>query len=265
MDLNLGCPQGIARKGHYGAFLQEDWPLIFSLINTCHLNLKVPITAKMRVFPTVARTVAYAQMLERAGAQIIAVHGRTRDMKGHNSGIADWSKIKAVKQSVKVPVFANGNILLSEDVEEALKVTGADGVMSAEGNLYNPTIFLESSKAEESLKEPSELYPHAPLLKLPYIISLCEEYLDICAALKTRSAASNSAVKGHLFKLTRPALVIHQDLRAVLGQSHLDMSKTGEERYVRYREFLETLDTRLKVSSRVEVAKKGSFCDSLMV
>ncbi len=115
----------------------EDWPLIFNLINILHLNLKIPVTAKMRVYESVEKTIAYAQLLERAGAQIITVHGRTRAMKGHHTGLADWEKIKAVKKAVKVPVFANGNVLYPQDFYDALAATGADGIMSAEGNLYN--------------------------------------------------------------------------------------------------------------------------------
>ena len=55
------------------------------LVNTLHVNLSIPVTAKFRVFPTVERTVAYAKMLERAGAQIIACHGRLREQRGQNS------------------------------------------------------------------------------------------------------------------------------------------------------------------------------------
>lgn len=104
VDINLGCPQDIAKKGRYGSFLQDDWELIEKLsrlrfcpcigsflmlfrnaVSTLHENLLVPVTAKFRVFPTVEKTVNYAKMLEKAGAQIIACHGRIREQRGQNS------------------------------------------------------------------------------------------------------------------------------------------------------------------------------------
>ena len=101
VDINLGCPQDIARRGHYGSFLQDDWDLIYNLsmsvpslclehfsialVNTLHQNLSVPVTAKFRVFSTVEKTVEYAKMLERVGAQILTCHGRTREQRGQNS------------------------------------------------------------------------------------------------------------------------------------------------------------------------------------
>lgn len=54
-------------------------------VNTLHVNLSIPVTAKFRVFPTVERTVEYAKMLERAGAQILTCHGRLREQRGHNT------------------------------------------------------------------------------------------------------------------------------------------------------------------------------------
>lgn len=146
VDLNLGCPQGIARRGKYGAFLQEDQGLIFRLINTLHKELDVPVTAKIRILETREKTLEYAQMVVSAGASILTVHGRTREMKGHKTGLADWAVLRFLRESLpkEVVLFANGNILAREDIDECLKATGADGVMSAEGNLYDPTIFSDA-------------------------------------------------------------------------------------------------------------------------
>lgn len=143
VDLNLGCPQGIAKRGHYGAFLQEDWDLIYRLINRLHNELSVPVTAKMRILDTKEKTLDYAKMILSAGASIITVHGRQRDQKGHNTGVADWSVIRYLRDNLPsdTVMFANGNILLHEDIAACLEATGVDGVMSAEGNLHDPSIF----------------------------------------------------------------------------------------------------------------------------
>ena len=155
VDLNLGCPQGIARKGHYGAFLQEDWNLVYKLINKLHTNLDVPVTAKMRILETEDKTLEYAKTILSAGASIITVHGRQREQKGHKTGLADWTVIRYLRERLppETVMFANGNILRHEDIQECLDVTGADGVMSAEGNLYDPTIFAEPPPAGEEGRE----------------------------------------------------------------------------------------------------------------
>ncbi|KAK4973339.1 hypothetical protein LTR28_011291, partial [Elasticomyces elasticus] len=146
VDLNLGCPQGIAKRGHYGAFLQEDWDTIYNLINRLHLELDIPVTAKMRILETKERTLEYAKMILSAGASIITVHGRQREQKGHNTGLADWSVLRYLRENLpsETVLFANGNILRHEDIAKCLEETGVDGVMSAEGNLYDPSIFGEA-------------------------------------------------------------------------------------------------------------------------
>lgn len=155
VDLNLGCPQGIARKGHYGAFLQEDWDLIYKLINRLHTELPIPVTAKFRIQESKEKTLKYAKMILSAGASIITVHGRRREQKGHNTGVADWSYIRYLRDNLppETVIFANGNILNHGDLERCLEATGADGVMSAEGNLSDPTIFSKPPPPESEGRE----------------------------------------------------------------------------------------------------------------
>lgn len=230
VDLNLGCPQGIARKGHYGAFLQEDWGLIHSLINILHENLDIPVTAKIRILETKEKTLEYAKMVVGAGAQVLTIHGRTREQKGHNTGLADWSVIGYIRDNIPhdIVIFANGNILWQEDVARCIAETGVDGVMSAEGNLYNPAVFETSSDWDKRFPRMDvvgreylniirhEILPHLPLQELLAQEPTKRTRKKVNEVLKDSSL---TAIKSHLFKLWHTLLPRYPDLRNMVARA----------------------------------------------
>ena len=143
IDLNLGCPQKIAKRGHYGAYLLHDSELVVKLLTAMVQRLDCPITAKIRVLEDDEATLRLCRKMEKCGIQMLTVHGRTVDSSKLFTGPADWDIIKKIKNEVGIPVVANGGISCREDALRCLKETGADGVMSSEGLLENPKLFSE--------------------------------------------------------------------------------------------------------------------------
>lgn len=206
VDLNLGCPQRIAKKGFYGSYLMDNLALVKEIVSTLHRELPVPVTVKIRIFPKIEDTFAYVDMLVEAGAQMIVVHGRLRDQRGHNQGLADWDVIKQVRERhPNIPIFANGNVRYYQDVIDCMEHTGVDGVMSACGLLDNPALFANMDNKDR--------------LELAY------EYLQSACKYPVPSIAH---AKAHLFHFLHHyvSLPYNADLRRTLSGNKC---RTAEE------------------------------------
>ena len=213
VDINLGCPQRIAKKGRYGAFLMDDLGTVEAMVRELHANLNVPVTCKIRLFPELKDTLAYAKMLERAGCTMLAVHGRTREMKDCKRFRADWDAIKAVKEALSIPVLANGDIRNLDDIERCLEHTGCDGVLSADPLLVNPALF-DAQIWQETKRVGDESGLDANSMVPGRACELLREYLELC---RTHPAPFRM-VKAHAHKLLGSWFREFTDLRDNLNQ-----------------------------------------------
>ena len=148
IDLNLGCTQHIAKRGEYGFFMvdtEEKRISVIDLLKRLATKLKIPVTAKIRIFQTETGeaneelTVEFAKALEKAGVAVISVHGRSQH-RDKQAEVAT-SIIKKVVEAVKIPVIANGGVKTREDADALFEKTGAAGVMIGQALLKDPTIF----------------------------------------------------------------------------------------------------------------------------
>ena len=181
IDVNFGCPQGIARRGHYGAFLLEEPQVLADLVSAMSSNLDIPLFCKIRILNNPSKTIKIAQLLEKSGCSLLTVHGRTIENKGVYTTAADWDILHLVKQSVSIPVIANGNCRDLQDAHDCLAYTGCDGIMSATGILRNPALFSGKN--------------------IP-VTELCLRYLEFTS----KYFISSIAFKKHLFWMLKLSL-----------------------------------------------------------
>ena len=138
IDINMGCPvKKIAKKGGGSGLIREP-DLAARIVEAVSQAVQVPVTVKTRLgwCGSDADPVSWCQQLQNAGAQLLTLHGRTREQgfKGH----ADWQAIAQVKAALTIPVIANGDINTPEDAQRCLAITGADGVMVGRGSMGAP-------------------------------------------------------------------------------------------------------------------------------
>ncbi len=146
IDINMGCPaKKVCNKWAGSALMQDEGlalQIIEAVVNACAPR-NVPVTLKMRTgwCQSHKNAVSIARDAERAGVQMVAVHGRTRD-QGYK-GAAEYDTIAAVKAALRIPVVANGDIRTPEQARDVLHITGADAIMVGRAAQGRPWIFRE--------------------------------------------------------------------------------------------------------------------------
>jgi tRNA-dihydrouridine synthase B len=158
IDINMGCPAKKVCNVMAGSALLQDEALVIKILNAIVGAVEVPVTLKIRTgWDKENRNgVNIARIAEDTGIQSLAVHGRTRACA--YKGDAEYDTIAAIKQSVNIPVIANGDISTPEKARHVLDYTGVDGVMIGRAAQGRPWIFREIDhylKTGEKLPEPS--------------------------------------------------------------------------------------------------------------
>ena len=141
IDINMGCPAPKVVKNGDGSKLLLDLEKAKRIMKVVVENSSVPVTVKIRKGWDKENIVAVqvAKIAEEVGISAITIHGRTRSE--FYTGKADWDIIKEVKDSVKIPVIGNGDIVDEETAYQMFEKTGVDGIMIGRGSFGNPWIF----------------------------------------------------------------------------------------------------------------------------
>jgi len=156
IDLNCGCPvKKVVRRGA-GAALMKEPEEIGEIVRAVKKAVSLPVSVKTRIgfSPAFPDHLTIAKIVEDAGADMIAVHGRLAC--NFHKGDADWEKLGEIKQALKIPVIGNGGVFAPEDALEMMRVSGVDGVMIGRGAVGNPWLFEQIKNLGKPPPTPEE-------------------------------------------------------------------------------------------------------------
>ena len=217
IDINMGCPVKKVVGGQDGAALMRNPSLAADLVKAVKDGTDKPVSVKFRLGYTndEMNYVEFGQQMQEAGAEFITIHARTRSQM--YSGYADWSKIRKLKESIDIPVFANGDIISIDNAIDCLELSGADGVAIGRGALGDPTLI---GRIEHYLHT-GEKHPIPPLDER---IEMLKWHLDEEIKLRGENVAIKFMRKFYPYylsgfenaKVLRSKLVIEDDYAKII-------------------------------------------------
>lgn len=206
IDINMGCPAKKVCNTLSGSALLRDEPLVARILNAVVGAVNIPVTLKIRTgWDSNSRNgVNVAKMAQDCGIQALAVHGRTRSCMFN--GEAEYETIKAIKQNISIPVFANGDISSPEKAKWVLEQTGADGLMIGRAAQGRPWIFNEIIhylQFNEMLEAPSITTVHDLMINhMKNLYAFYGEKRGVLVARKHVSWYSKGQRNGSTFRHT---------------------------------------------------------------
>ncbi|MEN1728783.1 MAG: tRNA dihydrouridine synthase DusB [Pseudomonadota bacterium] len=158
IDINMGCPAKKVCKAWAGSALMQDEALVGDILKAVVAAVDIPVTLKIRTgwAPDQKNAPTIARIAEQCGIQALAIHGRTRDQK--YTGVAEYDTIARIKQSLSIPIWANGDVDSPEKARHVLNHTGTDGLLIGRAAQGRPWIFREITHyldTGQKLPEPS--------------------------------------------------------------------------------------------------------------
>ncbi len=204
IDINMGCPAKKVCKANAGSALLQDTALIEQILRAVVSAVAVPVTLKIRTgwSPERRNGLLVAKIAEDCGVQALTIHGRTRACGF--SGEAEYKTIRAIKQSITIPIIANGDINTPQKAAEVLKATGVDGLMIGRAAQGKPWIFREVNHYlthGELLPPPSCQWVMQLLLKhIDQLYQFYGEYQGLRVARKHIAWYSKGLSGGAIFR-----------------------------------------------------------------
>ena len=204
IDINMGCPAKKVNKKLAGSALLKEPALVEQIVKAVVNAVDIPVTLKIRTgwCENTRNGIEIANIAEHNGIQSLAVHGRTRN--DFYKGNAEYDTIKAIKQSVNIPVVANGDITCAEKAEQVLNYTGADAIMIGRGAQGRPWIFREINhflKTGRHLSAPST--DEVRSILIGHVMELHKfygEFMGVCFARKHVSWYMQTHEQGKSFR-----------------------------------------------------------------